>query len=128
MLSIKKITKSLLHRFFPAFSKYPWKPSWAAIHREIDVHPHSPAEHANLFEAYNTGSTEFELLNWLNATIRLLKPKSIIETGACDGLGTIAMASACKVNGLGKVHSVEIDPGCCVHSKDHRKARPGRFC
>jgi predicted O-methyltransferase YrrM len=92
---------------------YPWIPRWAEVRREIDVHPHVPSEHAEWFEAHNTGSTEFEVLNWLHATIRLLKPAAVLETGAADGLGTIALASACAANGRGVVHSVEIDPALC---------------
>jgi predicted O-methyltransferase YrrM len=74
------------------------------------VHPHAPDEHADLFLAYDTGSTEVEVLNWLYASVCLLKPQSILETGACQGLGTIALAAACRDNGFGRVHSVEIEP------------------
>ena len=104
---------SLLSGLFSGKTKYPWRPSWAKIKREADVHPHSTAERADLFEAFNTGSTEFEVLNWLHATIRLLKPETVLETGACDGLGTIALASACRFNGFGKVHSIEIEKPRC---------------
>jgi len=92
---------------------YPWIPRWAEVRREANVHPHVPAERAEWFEAHNTGSTEFEVLNWLHATIRLLKPAAVLETGAADGLGTIALASACAANDRGLVHSVEIDPALC---------------
>ena len=92
---------------------YPWIPWWAEVRRETAVHPHVAAEHGDWFEAHNTGSTEFEVLNWLYATARLLKPGAVLETGACDGLGTIALASACAANGRGIVHSVEIDPRQC---------------
>ncbi len=94
-----------------------WTPSWLppeiTIGCEADAHPHSPEEKAELFLSHNTGSTEIETLNWLHATICLLKPACLLETGALDGLGTIAMASACRDNGLGRVHSVEIDPHAC---------------
>src|SRR2546422_2367989 len=92
---------------------YPWIPRWAELRREITVPPHVPVERAEWFEAHNTGSTEFEVLNWLHATIRLLKPAAVLETGAADGLGTIALASACEANNRGLVHSVEIDPVLC---------------
>src|ERR1700694_3131550 len=86
-----------------------WLPSWFVLQSEAEAHPHDPAERAELFLGYNTGSTEMEVLNWLYATILLLKPQHIVETGAADGLGTIALASACKANGFGRVHSIEID-------------------
>jgi len=94
-----------------------WLPSWFALKCEADAHPHDPAERAELFLGYNTGSTEMEVLNWLYSTILLFKPKHIVETGAADGLGTIALASACKANGFGRVHSIEIDTEVCARAK-----------
>jgi predicted O-methyltransferase YrrM len=102
---------------------YPWIPVWAELRAESAVHPHVADEHAEWFEAHNTGSTEFELLNWLNATIRLLKPAAVLETGAADGLGTIALASACAANGRGIVHSVEIDVDLCRQLTRRAEAR-----
>ena len=94
-------------------TRYPWLPPWGEPKSEADVHPHVPAERAELFEAYDMGTTELEVLNWLNATIRVLKPESVLETGVANSLGTIALAQACRMNGRGKVHSVEIDPERC---------------
>lgn len=85
-------------------------PSRAKLKLESEAHPHDPLEQAHLYLAYNAGTTEIEVLNWLHATIILLKPRAILETGAADGFGTIALASACKANGFGRVHSVELDP------------------
>ncbi|HTT58323.1 MAG TPA: class I SAM-dependent methyltransferase [Opitutaceae bacterium] len=94
-----------------------WKPSWLPkdfdCRLESQVHPHIARERAELFLAYNTGSTEIEVLNWLHSTVCLTKPDSILETGAADGLGTIALASACRDNGFGRVCSVENDPAVC---------------
>jgi len=93
---------------------YSWKPSWSPIHKECDVHPHVPAERADLFEVADGGSTEYEVLNWLHSTIRVLKPQLVLETGAWEGFGTTALAHACKLNGFGKVHSLEVLPPQCV--------------
>lgn len=90
-----------------------WLPFWIATDTESRVHPHAPEERADLFLAHNAGSTEIEVLNWLHATVCLLKPHSILETGAADGLGTLALASACRANGFGTVHSIEIDAALC---------------
>lgn len=102
-----------------------WRPQWLPPHvvlnLEATVHPHDPRERAELFLAYNTGTTEIEVLNWLYATVLLLKPRSIIETGAADGFGTIALASGCRANGFGKVHSVEIDS--TVAKRAHERAQ-----
>ncbi|QYM80500.1 class I SAM-dependent methyltransferase [Horticoccus luteus] len=101
----------------PPVCKRDWRPSWLPIDisfgLESVAHPHSPEERAELFLAHNAGSTEIETLNWLHATVCLTKPASILETGALDGLGTIALATACRDNGFGKVHSVEIEAAAC---------------
>jgi predicted O-methyltransferase YrrM len=91
----------------------PWLPKWVNPVVESTVHPHVPDERADLFRAFNAGTTELEVLNWLHATIMVLKPNAILETGAADGVGTIALASACRINGFGVVHSVELDPKLC---------------
>jgi predicted O-methyltransferase YrrM len=94
--------------------RYLWLPIWARVRRERDVHPHHVSEErAELFDAYNETSTELEILNWLYSCIRAFKPSVILETGAANGLGTIAMATACKQNGFGVVHSLEIEPATC---------------
>ena len=93
---------------------YTWKPSWSPIFKECDVHPHVPAERADLFEVADGGSTEYEVLTWLHSSIRVMKPNLVLETGAWEGFGTTALAHACKLNGFGKVHSLEIEPPQCV--------------
>lgn len=95
-----------------------WLPNWFALHTETEVHPHDPIERGAEFLAYNTGSTEMEVLNWLYATILLLKPQNVVETGAADGLGTVALASACRANGFGCVHSIEIDMQVCARAQE----------
>jgi len=94
-----------------------WLPSWVTLQPENIAHPHMPQEHADLFLAHNASSTEIETLHWLYATSCLLKPKRILETGVAEGLGTIALAAACKANGFGAVHSIEIDPNRCENLK-----------
>ena len=101
--------------------KYPWLPRWAQVNSEAKVHPHCEEECAHLFHAHNTGSTELEVLHWLNATVRVLKPKAIVETGVCDGLGTAALASACRDNGMGVVHAIELDPALCKKLESNLK-------
>jgi hypothetical protein len=93
--------------------RYPWLPWWAEVRPEREVHPHVDAEHAEWFQAHNAGTTELEVLNWLHATVMLLKPRNVLETGAANGVGTLALASACRGNGFGVVHSVELLPELC---------------
>ena len=93
---------------------YVWKPKTAGIFKESEVHPHIPEERAELFDVADGGSTEYEVLNWLHASIRLLKPQLILETGGWEGMGTVALAHACKLNGFGKVHTIELKQEQCV--------------
>jgi predicted O-methyltransferase YrrM len=117
--SIKKNIAAELHPQIVAGRAWrpQWLPSWFVLKSEAEAHPHDPAERAEQFLGYNTGSTEMEVLNWLYSTILLLKPQNIVETGAADGLGTIALASACQANGFGRVHSIEIDTDVCARAK-----------
>lgn len=108
----------LFRKLFPQAPPRPWRPPWlpdsTALRRESDIHLHSPEERADLFLAADSVSTEVEILNFLHASICLLKPKSVLETGIGQGLGTIALASACRDNGFGHVHSIDIDPRACA--------------
>ena len=133
-MNIKIILKSIAKRFIRPRNerirnwKPSWVPRWSILHKEINVHPHIPEERADLFLSFNSGSSEIEVLNWLYSTICLLKPENILETGAAYGLGTIALASACKANGFGIVHSVEIDASLCqALEKKVRKLGLQRF-
>lgn len=99
-------------------SEYPWKPEALPIVRESDIHPHVKDERADLFEAADGGSTEYEVLDWLRASIRLLKPRYILETGSYRGIGTVALASACRDNGFGVVHSLELNKEACEASSE----------
>jgi predicted O-methyltransferase YrrM len=96
-----------------ARKKYSWLPRLVDLRSEQDVHPHVPEERPELFDAWNAGTTELDLLNWLHATVRVLKPKAVLETGAASEFGTIALASACRLNGFGKVHCLQLEPDTC---------------
>jgi len=114
---ILRTARTIAYRGRKSADARPWRPEWLpfwiATDSEARVHPHAPDEHAGLFLAHNAGTTEIEVLNWLHATVCLLKPLHILETGAADGIGTLALARACRANGFGMVHSIEIDPECC---------------
>jgi predicted O-methyltransferase YrrM len=93
------------------------------LQRETVMHPHVPEERGDLFLAYGGASTEIEVLNWLYATVILLKPQSILETGTSGGLGTIALASACRANGFGHVHSIEFKERNCRKARARLRSR-----
>ena len=79
------------------------------MRRELDVHPHVPEERAEHFQCHDGGSTEVEYLELLAALVRVTKPDNVLETGAWEGYGTLALARACEANGFGRVYSLECD-------------------
>jgi hypothetical protein len=95
-----------------------WRPTWAEVRPESEFHPHTPEELGDKFLAADGGSTEYEVLDWLHATIRLLKPTRVLETGGFKGIGTAAMAHACKLNGFGRVFTIEHDANCCARIEE----------
>lgn len=77
---------------------------------ETQVHPHVPIERAELFRCRdNSGCTEWEFLNLLNALTVAFKPSIAIETGTFTGFGTIAIALGMRANGFGKLVTIDID-------------------
>lgn len=77
---------------------------------EADLHPHSTQERAELFHAFDPGSAEVEIVNFLNALVFLVKPMLVLETGTGKGFTTIGIADALRMNGQGHLHTVELDP------------------
>ncbi|HYM79257.1 MAG TPA: class I SAM-dependent methyltransferase [Candidatus Dormibacteraeota bacterium] len=60
-----------------------------------------------LWSMYDGMATEVEVLQFLYALIRMLKPATIIETGTYLGYGTAHLALAAAHNDLGCVHTAE---------------------
>jgi len=77
---------------------------------EALVHPHVTAERAELFSAYDGGSTEQEYLELVKALIAVTKPERVLETGSFHGFGTWAICQALVANGRGRFTSLESDP------------------
>lgn len=82
---------------------------------ESDIHPHCPEEKSHLFHSSDSGGTEFEYLNLINALVRASKPEHCLETGTYTGLGTLAIASALSWNGSGILHTIDIEE--CVDAR-----------
>jgi len=76
---------------------------------EDAAHPHCQLEQASLFQTFEGAGTEIETLWLLWALVRITKPQLVLETGTLHGIGTLALASALKENGRGKLVSLEID-------------------
>ena len=74
------------------------------------VHPHDPRDCAGLFHVRDAeGSTEYEFLNLLHAFVLAMKPALVLETGTCLGMGTVAIAHALTMNGVGRLFTVDTE-------------------
>lgn len=80
----------------------------SSIKSEDTIHLHSKEERSHLFSSFSKDSSEIEILNFLNAAVQIFKPALVLETGSYMGFSTIAIASALKANGFGKLTSLEI--------------------
>lgn len=76
---------------------------------EAEAHPHVPVEQAHLFTGHADGSTEVEYLELVRSLVRVSKPALIFESGCHHGLGTVALADACRANCHGRVVSIDTD-------------------
>jgi len=61
------------------------------------------------WSAYDGVATEVEVLEFLYAFVRMVKPKFILETGTYLGHGAVYMALAQKRNGFGNLISCDTD-------------------
>ena len=84
---------------------------------ESKVHPHCEDEKADLFSAFDDGSSEIEVLNFLNAAIQMYKPNLVIETGTFHAISTIAIGEGLQKNKAGKLISLEHDPALAERAK-----------
>jgi predicted O-methyltransferase YrrM len=64
---------------------------------------------AQLWSMFDAWTAETEVLDFLYALVRMVKPRSVIETGPWLGRSAIAIASALRDNGFGQVTSIEIN-------------------
>lgn len=75
---------------------------------EKEPNPTGPPHNWELFHcAYDGFGSEFEVGNFLNALIKLMKYGRVLETGMEQGHGTVAMAEAVKWNGFGHLYTVD---------------------
>ena len=79
------------------------------IKLESALHAHCEEEKAHLFHGFDSNGTEIESLDLLRSFIRLFKPSLVLETGTWNADGTVALGTALKENGFGKLISLEID-------------------
>jgi predicted O-methyltransferase YrrM len=111
---------AMFHRSLPKSSRgighlEPVRNFWEALASQFGQtpedrsHMHAREERAHLFHAVDGGSTELEVLNFINALVCLFKPEVALETGTFQGFGTCAISAGLKSNGRGHLFSLEID-------------------
>lgn len=77
--------------------------------REITA-PNEWCPRADLYSMIDVMSAEFETLEWLAATVRLLKPALVIDTGSYEGWSATFMGRALRQNGYGRLVTLEVVP------------------
>jgi len=65
---------------------------------------------SQLWSMFDGFTAETEVLDFLYTLVRLVKPERAIETGTWLGRSAVAIGSAMRDNGLGKLVSLEVDP------------------
>jgi predicted O-methyltransferase YrrM len=73
------------------------------------------------WKMFDAQSAELEVLEFLKALVRTVKPDLIVETGTFVGHSAISMAEGLKENGFGRLITVEYDP--VVFEKASRNIR-----
>jgi predicted O-methyltransferase YrrM len=63
-----------------------------------------------LWSAYDAQAAEVEVLEFVHALVRLLKPTLALETGCHRGASSLSIASALARNGRGRLHTCDIQP------------------
>jgi len=71
--------------------------------------PSNNCRYPELFTMQDRVSSETEVILFLGALTRLIKPRYILETGTHKGSSTIAFAEALRKNGFGRMDTIEID-------------------
>lgn len=82
--------------------------SESKLQRESRFHPHVKGDCAEQFHAWDGGSTEMEYLTLIHSLVLASKPQAVLETGTSLGIGTLAIAAALKVNGGGKLWTLDV--------------------
>jgi len=62
-----------------------------------------------LWSMYDGYTAEIEVLDFLYALVRLIKPQRVLETGTWLGRSAIAIASALRDNGIGHLSTIELN-------------------
>ena len=77
---------------------------------------------ARIWSMFDGWTAEVEVLDFLHALVRLVKPSVALETGAWLGWSACAMAKAMQANGFGKLVSLDINADALALAKKHARA------
>lgn len=72
------------------------------------------------WESYDGMASEHELGDFMYGLIRELKPKVVLETGCYIGCTTRRMAEAVRDNGIGLLHTCDIEEQYCEFARNLR--------
>jgi predicted O-methyltransferase YrrM len=75
--------------------------------------------HPGRWQMVDAQSAEIEVLDFLKALVITVKPDLIVETGTFIGHSAMKMAEGMKINGFGKIITVEYDPAVFAKAKQN---------
>jgi predicted O-methyltransferase YrrM len=77
---------------------------------------------ARIWSMFDGWTAEVEVLDFLYALVRLVKPAAAVETGAWLGWSACAMAKAMRANGFGRLVALDINAEALGLAQKHAKA------
>jgi prolipoprotein diacylglyceryl transferase len=80
--------------------------------------------HPERWHMYDSMSAEVEVLDFLTAIVKTIKPELVVETGTFSGLSTLHIAEGLKANEVGRVVTCEYDPKVFASAKHRFDASP----
>src|ERR1044071_5258126 len=94
-----------------------------------DVKPYPACPDPGLWVARDSTASEIELGDFLYGLVRLIKPKTVLETGCYLGDTSVRIAQALKKNGYGMLMTCDIEPDRVARTKYRLSGFPGEvFC
>jgi len=86
--------------------------------------PHAECPNPHHWHTDDGDSTEQEVSVIVGGLIRGLQPEYVVETGTAFGQTTVAIGTALRNNGHGRLVSLEVDPERVTHSRQRCKNLP----
>jgi predicted O-methyltransferase YrrM len=80
--------------------------------------PTPECPHPERWSMLDSKSSEVEVIEFLKSLVLTLKPQLIVETGTFLGYSTLKMAEGLKLNGFGRIITLEYDPAIFARAKE----------